>query len=129
MVENRKGELTGQIIFVQIKCWSKRRPRSGILKLNIDPKKLEVRARRWRRVAGASIVIWVDPTNKEAFWADLRNPKTIEDKSVIISLKDKLSAKSANRLRQLAGTQGEYNILPVLHAIQADTQHIQPKKR
>lgn len=128
MVENRKGELTGQIIFAQVKCWSKKRPRSGILKLNIDPKKLEVRARRWRRVAGASIVIWVDPTNLEAFWADLQNPATIAGKSVLISLKDKLNGKSANRLKRLAGTQGEDNLLPELHATHADMQHIQPTK-
>lgn len=128
MVEDRNGELTGQIIFAQIKCWSKRRPRSGILKLNIDPQKLQVRARRWRRVAGASIVIWVDPTNKEAFWADLQDSATIADKSVLVSMKDKFSAKSANRLRRLAGTQGEDNLLPVLHASHADTQHLQPTK-
>lgn len=128
LVEDGKGELTGQIIFAQVKCWSMRRPRSGILKLNVNPKKLEVRARRWRRVAGASIIIWVDPKNKEAFWADLQNLSTIADKSVIVSMNDRFSVKSANRLRHLAGTQGADNLLPLLSATHNDVQHIHPTK-
>lgn len=128
MVENGKGELTGQIIFAQVKCWSKRRPKSGKLKLNVNPKKLEVRARRWRRVAGASIIVWVDPKNKEAFWADLQNPENILEKSVLISLKDRFSEKSANRLRQLAGTQGDDNLLPLIRATYSELQHIHPTR-
>ena len=126
LVEDRKGELTGQIIFAQVKCWKKKLPKSGVINLSISGEKLKIRARRWRRLAGASIIIWVNPDSKEAFWADLQDANTYSEHGIRISTSNRFAIECSGRLRRLAGTQGNDNLLPILHAKSIDTSHISP---
>lgn len=124
-VEDKNSETTGQVIFAQVKCWDVPRSANGFVTLPINTEKLRFRARRWRRVAGASIVIWVDPRNMEAFWADLQDPDTFTKSGLKVSLQSKFGDKSATRLRRLAGTQGEDNLLQIMYATPNDTAHVQ----
>lgn len=66
------GELTGQIVFVQVKCIRTKKRADGKLAIPIDASKLAKNLEAWRRVVGAAIVVLVDPDDLVARWVDIR---------------------------------------------------------
>ncbi|MEA3472468.1 MAG: DUF4365 domain-containing protein [Pseudomonadota bacterium] len=126
-LEDSKGELTGQIIFIQVKCWKLDRKQNGTVRLSIKKDLLVDRVQRWRRVAGAMILVWVDPNSKEAFWADLEDDGSFDGNGVKIDLRQKFSASSLNRLRKMSGTIGSDNSLPLVNASRESIEYVRPE--
>ncbi|MEZ2407312.1 DUF4365 domain-containing protein [Bosea sp. RCC_152_1] len=68
----RGGEMTGQVVFAQVKCIKRKLKKNGDRKISLNAKQLKRNMEIWHRVVGAVILILVDPDTLQAFWTDLR---------------------------------------------------------
>ena len=72
----RHGELTGEVIYVQIKSGdgyksiTKKRPE--YIGINVGADYINEHKQRWNRLVGAVILIFVDDT-KKSYWEDLKD--------------------------------------------------------
>lgn len=66
------GEMTGQVIFAQVKCHQASLRSDGNRAVKIKARQLQRNIHTWRCVVGATILVLVDPETLEARWVDLR---------------------------------------------------------
>ncbi len=126
-LEDRKGNATGQIVFVQVKCWEKR-PSGGLVSLSVTKSDIENRIERWAKVAGAAILIWVNPKNLKAYWVDLKDLKNYSKNCVVVKISNEFNFKSLNKLRKLSGTLGIDSALPIIVCSREDISFFSPTK-
>lgn len=70
----QNGEATGQVVYVQVKCFSNvRLDAEGRYCLPIGIERLNDAIRRWKKLVGAAIVVYVDPRSERSFWVDARS--------------------------------------------------------
>lgn len=124
-LEDSAGEATGQIIFVQIKYWNVD-PSNGVVKLAISSDKLKKQIGRWSRVAGAAILVWVDPKTRKAFWTNLHDPTSFVGSAVVVKLSNEFGDKSRRRLGQICGTLTMDSALPLIVASKDDLAFFGP---
>jgi hypothetical protein len=127
-LEDRSGELTGQIVFIQVKCWALTPTKAGYARIAVDKNQIQQRSLRWRRVAGAAIIVWVNPATKEAFWADLDRAETYDSGGVRVPIRQKFCGASLERLKRLAGTIGADSTLPLIETVKADLDYVRPER-
>jgi hypothetical protein len=103
IIAEKGGSPTGQVIFVQVKC----SPKSGTashFKFPVNIERMNRNLRRWRRLVGAAIVIWVDPDSAKAFWANLRDPETIVGTQIFVPKSNVFNEKAKRNILSLCGT-------------------------
>jgi hypothetical protein len=67
------GEITGQVVYVQIKTFTNvRLSQARDFMLPIGAARLAKAISRWRKLIGAAIIIYVNPKTLEAYWADAK---------------------------------------------------------
>lgn len=97
------GELTGQTIYVQVKC-SKKAAKDGTLKFPLGAEKAERNMKRWRHLVGAAIVVLVNPKDAKAYWADLRHPSTVKGTQIFVSEQNVFDRSAKRKIANLCGT-------------------------
>jgi hypothetical protein len=109
---------------VQIKLRSSAQRNANHIKVNVGTRKLQKNAARWRRLVGASIFVYVDPTDWKMFWVDLRDPNTIDGTYVLIPRGNAfdLSAKAA--IRDLCGTLHKDQNYPLIDTNRQDFSYV-----
>lgn len=130
------GQMTGQIIFAQVKCFGGVRiDGNDRFCLSIGKAKLEKNLRRWRRLVGAAIIIYVDPKSRNCYWADALDPEAVKGSQIFVSKHSAFNASARPIVARLCG-----NIHRDMLALQIRTEvgdfphlrskdHIQPAAR
>ena len=126
----RHGELTGEVIYVQIKSGdgyksiTKKRPE--YIGINVGADYINEHKQRWNRLVGAVILIFVDDT-KKAYWADLKdeNSYSVENKSIIlIPNKQRFGAHSKGHFRKIGNIFPNDNKLHTIKIERSDLSYL-----
>lgn len=121
----QKGsELTGQVAFVQVKLRSSAKRESGSIKVNVGIKRIRKNAARWKKLVGATILIFVDPNNMEAFWVDLRDPKALVGTYVMVPESNKFDVTAKAPIQSLCGTLHKDQNYRLLNTDGQDFEHL-----
>lgn len=127
-LEDSKENLNGKVIFAQVKRYDKgdiiEKNRSKI-KISVGIDQISRRRIAWSRVAGASIIIWVDPNTGFAYWADLMDEASYDGASIIVDLKQRFDYRARRALSRLSGEIGSHMTLPVVICDRADNPFVQ----
>lgn len=116
----KKGEWTGETIYVQVKSGSgykvenKKRPNK--IGIQLSEKYIFSHRPRWNVLKGAVILIFVDDNNK-CYWTDLKNEEsyTNENKSIIlISKQNRFGSHSKGHFKKISGFFPEDRHVPVI---------------
>jgi hypothetical protein len=124
--ESELGKISGEILHVQVKCWE-RKPSSltgDVAVLSLGEQHLYEHAATWQGVAGGSILVWVNPENRNAYWVSLKRGSTFAGAHVTIPLTQKFDGSARNALRQLCGTMAPDQLLKQLQAQPCDFRHM-----
>jgi hypothetical protein len=78
------GEMTGQVIFAQVKCHQTCLRADGNRAVKIKARQLQRNMRAWRCVVGAAVLVLVDPGTLEAWWVDLRKPAGMTKTQILV---------------------------------------------
>lgn len=116
----RGAELTGQVVFVQIKFRKLAASAAESIKVSINSKRLKKNAARWGKLVGAAIIVFVDADSLEAYWADLKRTDTISDASITIPLKNRFNSDASVPIQRLCGTLHKDQNYPVVDATSDD---------
>lgn len=129
LFQDTDGFLTGQIAQVQVKSLQLATTGAGNVKIPIGKPKLERLARGWHASPGAVILVWVDPSNQSAYWTNLRDPGSIVDGSIVVSLSNRFDKTAAGAIRMLCGTLGPDNLHKQIISTRSDSQYIRPTSK
>ncbi|PYD74738.1 DUF4365 domain-containing protein [Novacetimonas pomaceti] len=99
-----RGVPTGQIVFVQVKCTSKKPRSDDVVAVAIKQKQLKMNIERWRRVVGAAILVHVNPATLKAHWVNLRDENAIGNTQVFVPLGNVFNKSSRKEISKLCGT-------------------------
>ncbi|WP_200410621.1 DUF4365 domain-containing protein [Komagataeibacter oboediens] len=99
-----RGVPTGQIVFVQVKCTSKKPRSDGVVAVAIKREKLTMNIERWRRVVGAAILVHVNPVTLKAYWVNLRDENAIGNTQVLVPSENIFNKSSRKEISKLCGT-------------------------
>lgn len=97
------GAATGQVIYVQIKCYQ-RPSKSGDVNVSIGRTKLAKAIKKWRKLVGAAILIHVDPDTLEARWVNLHADGDLLSASVRVPASQLFNADAKTVIGELCGT-------------------------
>ncbi|CAO3450081.1 hypothetical protein [Azospirillum argentinense] len=110
-----RGEYTGQIIHVQVKClsapFSKKR---GCFRVPIQKKKLDTNKNVWKRTVGATILVYVDRETLKAYWVNVRDTTSIGETQVFVPKSNQFDSKARGEIRRLCGTIHIDQLLPIV---------------
>lgn len=121
------GELSGQIIFAQVKCVKTTRRGDGMLAISIEAEQLTRNLAAWRRVVGAAIVILINPEDLSARWVNIK-PEDATTSSQILVPEDQLfDACAKPKISQLCGTLHQDLQAQKIHTFAADFPHLRSK--
>ncbi|NEI19040.1 DUF4365 domain-containing protein [Rhizobium leguminosarum] len=120
----RGGEMTGQVIFVQIKCFKKKASADGDFRLPIDSKKLDRNMQAWRRVVGAAILVFVDPVSLKARWVNVRDPQARTAAQVIVPKNQIFDAGAKRLIALLTGNLHRDLLLRHVETVSEDFPHL-----
>jgi len=123
-LEDSRGP-TGQIIFAQIKCHKRKTNKDGDITVGMKRSRLWAHASRWRKVAGAAILIAVDPATLEAHWTDVKNLDPTATSTIVIPRGNELDKSSKGLIAKLCGTVHRDLMLPRLATVSRDYPHLQ----
>jgi len=123
-----RGEYTGQIIHVQVKCMSVPKNKSGQFRVPINREKLAANAAIWRRIVGATILVLIDPGNLEAYWVNLRDNSAFTATQILVPDRNKFGLRSRGEIRKLCGTIHADQLLPVVDTVVADFSYLNAKE-
>ncbi|MEL0156354.1 DUF4365 domain-containing protein [Sphingopyxis sp.] len=123
------GEMTGQVIFAQVKCFSGvRLDSNGRYCLSIGIKKLEKNLSRWRRLVGAAIVIYVDAATRKCFWVNARDPGAIKGSQVFVPEHQSFDARARQVVAGLCGNIHRDLLAPLVETTAEDYPHLRSKE-
>jgi hypothetical protein len=100
----RASEHTGQIIHVQVKCGRKKANRDGWITIAEETARLRAHLSRWKRVVGASILVYVDADTGAAYWRDLKDPENQTKSQVKVHVSRKFNQLAKKEISLLCGT-------------------------
>ena len=98
--------------------------KNGIYGLAIGKDKLARNADRWRRVVGAAIIIYVDPSSRKAFWANLKDNETIGPSQIFVSNKNCFDADAKNTIASLCGNVHRDLLAMEIETLASDFPHL-----
>lgn len=98
------GELSGQIIFAQVKCMKAKRSSDGMLAIPIKAKQLSRNLRAWRRVIGAAIVILVNPDDLKAHWVNIKLEDATTSSQILVPENQTFDSCAKKEISRLCGT-------------------------
>ena len=129
------GELSGQIIFTQVKCMKVNKGKDGKFRIPISQKKLSRNLRAWRKVVGAAIVVLVDPDNLMARWVDIKPSHSSTPAQILVPEGQIFSGSAKKSISALCGTLHQDLQAQRIHTFAADfthlrtSEHVQPASR
>lgn len=121
------GELSGQIIFAQVKCVKAKRRRDGMLALPISAEQLSRNLAAWRRVVGAAIVILVNPSDLSARWVNIKTESATTSAQILIPENQLFDGGSKSKISQLCGTLHQDLQPQKIHTFATDFLHLRSK--
>lgn len=105
----KKGELTGEVIYVQIKTGDgykvETKSRPNTIGIQLNEKYISSHKPRWKILKGAVILIFVDDAGY-AYWTDLKSDEsyTTENKSIIqVNRQNRFGSHSKGHFKKIAG--------------------------
>lgn len=129
------GELSGQIIFTQVKCIKAKKRKDGKFRIPISRKKLSRNLRAWRKVVGAAIVVLVDPDTLTARWVDIKPGHSSTPAQILVPEKQIFSRSAKQSISALCGTLHQDLQAQKIHTFANDfahlrtSEHVQPASR
>jgi hypothetical protein len=119
------GEMTGQVIFAQVKCFGRvRKDKRGRFCLPVNSEKLHKNFERWRRLVGAAIVIYVDPVSRKSYWANARDSDAIKGSQIFVPEAQTFDAGAQNIIARLCGTIHRDLLAPHVETVAEDFPHL-----
>ncbi|MEO0748836.1 MAG: DUF4365 domain-containing protein, partial [Pseudomonadota bacterium] len=129
------GELSGQIIFAQVKCIKAKKGKDGNFRIPISKKKLSRNLHAWRKVVGAAIVVLVDPDSLTARWVDIKPSHSSTPGQILVPEWQFFSGSAKQLISALCGTLHQDLQAQKVHTFADDfthlrsAEHIQPASR
>lgn len=123
----RGGELSGQIVFVQIKCLTAPLQSSEKYAIPINAQKLSRNLNAWRKVVGAAIVVLVDPGTLEARWTDIRPESTRTAAQIYVPKSNIFNKAAKNEISKLCGTLHQDLQAQKVHTFAEDFPHLRSR--
>lgn len=129
------GELSGQIIFTQVKCMKVKKGKDGKYRIPISQKKLSRNLRAWRKVVGAAIVVLVDPDSLTARWVDIKPSHSSTPTQILVPEGQIFNGSAKQFISALCGTLHQDLQAQKVHTFADDfkhlrsTKHVQPASR
>lgn len=130
----KKGELTGELIYVQVKTGNgyilETKNRPGIIGILLGEKYISSHKQRWEVLKGAVILIFVDDDGK-AYWTDLKSMDSYsQDNKSIIKLcsQNRFGSHSKGHFRKIAGFFPEDRALQTVTLTKKDIEYIRIDK-
>ncbi|WP_404365193.1 DUF4365 domain-containing protein [Corallococcus coralloides] len=134
IILRRSNKDTGDLVFAQIKCGSGYRQdsttRPNHVGVRVGADYIQKHRPKWAAVPGPMIMIYIDPSNRaspEAYWTDLRNPKSFTDdnKSIVLLPKSqKFGAHSKGHIAALCKTGSVDRLLPTIKVSRSDINYL-----
>jgi hypothetical protein len=97
------SEITGQVIYAQVKCLRAPVSKKGEYRIPISAERLSRNIERWRRLVGAAILIYVDPKTMQMFWVNLRDPAARGPSQVFVPLTQTFDRSAKQIVAALCG--------------------------
>ncbi|RVN37948.1 DUF4365 domain-containing protein [Sinorhizobium meliloti] len=124
----RGGNLTGQIIYVQVKC-QQIKPVENRIHVQL-PKTMGEKPtdpwRRWERLVGAAILVHVNPITLEAHWVDLQGLPS-EQVTVDVPLDQRFNRNAKIAIAKLCGTLHRDIVTKKIQTVASDFPHLRSK--
>lgn len=98
------GELSGQIIFTQVKCMKVNKGKGGNFRIPISKKKLSRNPRAWRKAVGAAIVVLVDPDSLKARWVDVKPSHSSTPAQILVPDGQIFNGSAKQSISEIRGT-------------------------
>ncbi|WP_319531124.1 DUF4365 domain-containing protein [uncultured Cohaesibacter sp.] len=118
------GELSGQIVFVQIKCLAAPLRNSGKYAIPINAPNLARNLGAWRKVVGAAIVVLVDPETLVARWTDIRPEATRTSSQIYVPSNNLFNKAAKHVISGLCGTLHQDLQAQKVHTFAEDFPHL-----
>jgi len=116
----KKGELTGEVIYTQIKAGSgykkETKVRDGYIDINVGSEYILRHRPRWKLLPGAVILIFVDDDNK-MYWTNLKSDNSYSDKNksiILVKKSDRFGTHSKGHFKKISGIFPEDRLLKTL---------------
>lgn len=129
------GELSGQIIFTQVKCVKANQRGDGKLVIPISKNRLSRNLKAWRKVVGAAIVVLVDPESLLARWVDIKPSHSSTPSQILIPEEQIFDRAAKCSISALCGTLHQDLQAQKVHTFAKDflhlrsSEHVQPASR
>ncbi|MDB5658077.1 MAG: hypothetical protein JWS10_692 [Cypionkella sp.] len=120
----RDGELSGQIIFTQVKCVKAKKRSDGKLAVSIAANQLARNLAAWRKVVGAAIVVLVDPDDLSARWVDIRPSDARTSAQILVPGDQMFDRRARKSISQLCGTLTQDLQAQKIHTFAGDFPHL-----
>ncbi len=123
----RGGEMTGQVIFVQVKCYKTKQSDDGSYRLPINAAKLDRNMMAWRRIIGAAILVLVNPKTLEARWVNVRDDGARTASQVIVPGDQFFDRDAKADVASLAGNLHRDLLLRHIDTVSDDFLHLRSR--
>ncbi|KQR36160.1 hypothetical protein ASF91_21545 [Rhizobium sp. Leaf155] len=100
----RGGKMTGQVIFVQVKCLRISVGKDNMFRVPIDAESLREKLEMWSRVAGAAILVLVDPQTLKACWQSLKDARFTTPTQILVWAASSFDKNSKRQIQIGCGT-------------------------
>lgn len=121
------GELSGQVIFVQVKCVKAKRRKDGKFCVPVERKQLERNLLAWRKVVGAAILVLVDPDTFAARWVNLKDREAFTPTQVLVPHHQIFNETAKHEVEKLCGTMYRDLQAQPVHTVADDFPHLRGK--
>nr|WP_325249321.1 DUF4365 domain-containing protein [Amylibacter sp.] len=122
------GELSGQIVFAQVKCVKATRRRDGVYAIPIAAEQLSRNLDAWRKVVGAAIVILVDPGDLKARWVNIKPDEATTSAQILVPGDQLFDSRAKNKISRLCGTLHHDMQAQKVHTFAEDFLHLRSNK-
>lgn len=122
------GELSGQIIFAQVKCVKAKPRKDGMLAIPIAAEQLTRNLAAWRRVVGAAIVILVSPDDLSARWVNIKPEEATTSSQILVPEDQPFDSHAKLKICQLCGTLHHDLQAQKIHTFADDFLHLRSKE-
>lgn len=120
-----KGRATGQVVYVQVKCYQpKLSKKAQHYRLAINSIKLKKNVEVWGRVIGAVILVYVDPITLNAFWVNVRDPRSRGQTQIFVPKANEFTAVARPAVQKLCGTLHKDQLLQAVHTKSSDFEYL-----
>lgn len=120
----RGQELSGQIVFAQVKCVKAYKRSDGHYAIPINSQKLARNLDTWRKVVGAAIVILVDPQTLTARWVDAKPDTSTTASQVLVPEAQLFDETAIDKISKLCGTLHQDLLAQKVHTFADDFPHL-----